>query len=146
MNTNIEIIRKCENFISQMIESKNHELEIINLGGRENLIAAAALEVMEVVERKKFNVLKLNAIVESRDNARDVLRKNFEALRDHDVSNFEMLCLGKETYVENDYIPTEAKWLADRVDSCDQFIGLAIERACKSMDSGESLAVIDADE
>lgn len=88
------------------------------------------LEIMGMVERNEY---RLSAIVEYPEVGEPMaaLRAHYEALKNEDTQNYEMLCDGFDPYVEPVHPPSAGKWYADRADSFEMFVGLCIDEAEK---------------
>lgn len=93
-------------------------------------LSYCVLEAMGMVERKQG---LLSAIVEYPQTGEPMaaLRAHYQALRDEDNQNYEMLCDGFDPYVEPVHPPSPGKWYADRADSFEMFVGLCIDEAEK---------------
>lgn len=107
-----------------------------------NKAEIAALEIMGVVER---NEGRLSVAVEypGACNSIAIMRANYKSLKDQDDPNFDMACDGYETYVHEIHPPSEVNYLADRVDSFEQFVGLCLEIAKRRIKTDEVNELID---
>ena len=90
-----------------------------------------ALELMGLFERKQDGSLSATVEYPLTDDPIAILRAHYEALRDEDNQNYEMLCDGNDPYVDPVHPPSAGKWYADRADSFEMFVGLCIDEAEK---------------
>lgn len=142
-----EIIERCACVITALRPGFLRPITFVDNQGNESVlrpnidlkmfeIEVAALGIMGLVERNK-NVTSLVVDYPYAVDPVAFLRAHYEALRDEDNQNYEMLCDGMDPYVEPVSAPSDAKWYADRVDSFEQFVGLCFETAVKRADSDE---------
>jgi|AntRauTorcE11898_2_1112593.scaffolds.fasta_scaffold18691_1 hypothetical protein len=107
-----------------------------------NKAEIAAMEIMGVIERKEG---PLSVTVEYPDacDSIAIMRANYKSLQNEDDPNFDMACDGYETYVHEIHPPSEANYLADRVGSFEQFVGLCLEIAERRIETDEVNELID---